>query len=107
MKRLHLPIFTFIFLIFVSLSARAEYYMVYPGTVYYTGIQCNPCYYKYKKCKPCYTRCTSCCRNTCGGGYRVYYETPPTVYMESVSSRRHVSYYGSEEMVEYAWVPYP
>jgi hypothetical protein len=108
-KLITLQICAFIFLFSATLTARAEYYMVYPGTVYYTGYTgCPSC---YTRCHSCQARCTSCCRSHCGG-YRVYYETPVyyevprVVYMRYVSPRRHV-YRGSEESVEYGWVPYP
>lgn len=97
MKRL-IQIFTFTFLITVAASAKAEYYIVYPGTAYYTSAN----------------TCNSCC-NPCGGYYQeasyyretVYYPAPVVVYMRYVSPHKHNYYRGSEEMAEYAWIPYP
>lgn len=128
MKRLiTLQVFAIALLSFLPLSSRAEYYMVYPGTVNYTQpvATCGSC------CKrTCYTRCNTCaprprcnpnpcCGNPCGnqygygnqyydsGYYSSFYEAPPVVYLNYVSPMRHHAHRGAEEVAEYAWVPYP
>jgi len=128
MKRLAtVQVFAIALLSFLPLSSRAEYYVVYPGTVYYTQpvASCGSCCKRtcYSRCNPCpppRPRCNPCCGNPCGNqyiGYGAYgdygeynsyfYETPPVVYLNYVSPARHSAYRGSEEVAEYAWVPYP
>lgn len=114
MKRLIiLQVCTFVFLIFATASAKAEYYMVKSSdVVYYTGYV--PVQQTYVGCRSCCkvkvaTCCrTSCCRSSCGyPGVVYYYPQPTIVYMNYVSPYRHHHTRGSEEVAEYAWVPYP